>query len=109
MSAAYNKFFINGKWIEPAGRSTLDVINPATEKAFATISLGNADDVDSAAKAGKSAFDSWSNSSIEERNEIISVDKTSINEEDRLNITDKTETEEDPRRKRRRSSASSEK
>ena len=39
MSAAYNKFFINGKWIEPAGRSTLDVINPATEKAFATISL----------------------------------------------------------------------
>ena len=50
MSAAYNKFFINGKWIEPTGRSTLDVINPATEKAFATISLGNADDVDTAAK-----------------------------------------------------------
>ena len=72
MSAAYNKFFINGKWIGPAGRSTLDVINPATEKAFATISLGNADDVDSAAKAAKSAFDSWSNSSIEERKEIIS-------------------------------------
>ena len=72
MSAAYNKFFINGKWIEPAGRSTLDVINPATEKAFATISLGNTDDVDSAAKAAKSAFDSWSNSSIEERKQIIS-------------------------------------
>ena len=72
MSAAYNKFFINGKWIEPAGRSTLDVINPATEKAFATISLGNADDVNSAAKAAKSAFDSWSNSSIEERKEVIS-------------------------------------
>ena len=72
MSAAYNKFFINGKWIEPTGRSTLDVINPATDKAFATISLGNADDVDSAAKAAKSAFDSWSNSSIEERKEIIS-------------------------------------
>ena len=72
MSAAYNKFFINGKWIEPAGRSTLDVINPATEKAFATISLGNADDVDTAAKAAKSAFDSWSNSSIEERKQIIS-------------------------------------
>ena len=72
MSAAYNKFFINGKWIEPAGRSTLDVINPATEKAFATISLGNADDVDSAAKVAKSAFDSWSNASIEERKEIIS-------------------------------------
>ena len=34
MSAAYNKFFINGKWIEPTGRSTLDVINPATGKNF---------------------------------------------------------------------------
>ena len=72
MSAAYNKFFINGNWIDAAGRSTLDVINPATEKAFATISLGNADDVDSAAKAARSAFDSWSNSSIGERKEIIS-------------------------------------
>ena len=72
MSAAYNKFFINGNWIDAAGRSTLDVINPATEKAFATISLGNADDVDSAAKAARSAFDSWSNSNIGERKEIIS-------------------------------------
>ena len=72
MSAAYNKFFINGNWIDAAGRSTLDVINPATEKAFATISLGTADDVDSAAKAARSAFDSWSNSSIGERKEIIS-------------------------------------
>ena len=72
MSAAYNKFFINGNWIDAAGRSTLDVINPATEKAFATISLGNADDVDSAAKAARSAFDCWSNSSIGERKEIIS-------------------------------------
>tara|TARA_B100000579_G_scaffold162568_1_gene132032 strand:+ start:129 stop:1559 length:1431 start_codon:yes stop_codon:yes gene_type:complete len=72
MSAAYNKFFINGNWIDAADRSTLDVINPATEKAFATISLGNADDVDSAAKAARSAFDSWSNSSIGERKEIIS-------------------------------------
>ncbi len=72
MSAAYNKFFINGNWIDAAGRSTLDVINPATEKAFATISLGNADDVDSAAKAARSAFNSWSNSNIGERKEIIS-------------------------------------
>ena len=71
MSAAYNKFFINGNWIDAAGRPALDVINPATEKAFATISLGNADDVDSAAKAARSAFDSWSNSNIGERKEII--------------------------------------
>ena len=72
MSAAYNKFFINGEWIEPEGRKTLEVVNPATEKAFATISMGNQEDVDRAAKAAKSAFSSWSNSSIETRKEIIS-------------------------------------
>ena len=72
MSAAYHKFFINGEWIEPEGRETLEVINPATEKAFATISMGNPDDVDRAATAAKSAFGSWSNSSIEARKEIIS-------------------------------------
>ena len=72
MSAAYNKFFINGEWIEPEGRETLEVVNPANEKAFATISMGNRDDVDRAAKAAKSAFVSWSNSSIETRKEVIS-------------------------------------
>ena len=51
MTKAYNKFFINGEWVEPSGRPTLDVINPATEEAFATISMGTADDVDAAAKA----------------------------------------------------------
>ena len=39
MTTAYNKFLINGKWVE-ADRATLDVINPATEEAFASISMG---------------------------------------------------------------------
>ena len=51
MTAPYNKFYINGEWVLPASRSTLDVINPATEEAFATISMGTAEDVDAAAKA----------------------------------------------------------
>ena len=71
MTTAYNKFYINGEWIEPAGRQTMEVINPATEEAFATISLGNADDVDAAAKAARAAFPAWSQSSIEERKEVI--------------------------------------
>ncbi len=71
MSQAYNKFFINGEWVLPANRETLDVINPATEKPFATISMGTAADVDSAAKAARAAFASWSRSSREERLAII--------------------------------------
>ena len=71
MTTAYNKFYINGEWVQPAGRSTLDVINPATEEAFATISMGTAEDVDAAAKAARAAFPVWSQSTVEERLTVI--------------------------------------
>ena len=70
MTTAYNKFFINGEWVEP-DRPTLEVINPANEEPFATISMGTAADVDGAAKAAKAAFTSWSTSSIETRKNIL--------------------------------------
>ena len=70
MTTAYNKFFINGEWVEP-DRPTLEVINPATEEPFATISVGTADDVDAAAKAAKAAFASWSTSSNETRKTVL--------------------------------------
>jgi aldehyde dehydrogenase (NAD+) len=71
MTDAYNKFYINGEWVEPKGRKTLEVINPATEEAFATISLGTAEDVDIACKAARAAFESWSQSTVEQRMEIL--------------------------------------
>lgn len=71
MTTAYNSFYINGKWVQPAGRKTLDVINPATEQAFATISLGTAADVDAAARAARAAFPAWSQSSVEQRVAVI--------------------------------------
>ena len=71
MTTAYNKFYINGEWVEPENRSTLDVINPATEEAFATISLGTAEDVDTAAKAARAAFAEWSQSTVEQRLSVI--------------------------------------
>lgn len=72
MTTAYNKFYINGEWVEPAHSSTLDVINPATEEAFATISMGTAEDVDAAAKAARAAFPAWSQSTVFERKTVIS-------------------------------------
>ena len=44
----YRKFFINGKWVEPAEENPFEVINPATEEACAHISLGGQADVDAA-------------------------------------------------------------
>ncbi|MDT8428356.1 MAG: aldehyde dehydrogenase family protein [Pseudomonadales bacterium] len=60
MSEAYNRFYINGQWLQPAGRQILDVIDPATEKPFATISMGTAEDVDQAVRAARAAFPDWS-------------------------------------------------
>ena len=34
------QFYIDGKWIQPAKAHDFAVINPATEEAIATISLG---------------------------------------------------------------------
>ncbi|MGI9250567.1 MAG: aldehyde dehydrogenase family protein [Pseudohongiellaceae bacterium] len=71
MTTTYNKFYINGKWVAPDSRPTLDVINPATEQAFASISLGTADDVDAAAKAARKAFPAWSVSTVEQRLAVL--------------------------------------
>jgi aldehyde dehydrogenase (NAD+) len=67
----YTRFYINGEWVSPADRPTHEVINPATEKPFATISMGNADDVDQAARAARASFEGWAASSREQRLEIL--------------------------------------
>ncbi len=58
-----NKFFINGKWVEPNSSETLSVINPATEEVICDISLGNQSDLDAAVAAARNAFINYSKSS----------------------------------------------
>src|SRR5690554_708409 len=61
------KFYIDGKWVDPAVPAILGVVNPATEETFARISLGSSADVDRAAKAARRAFTSYSQTSVEQR------------------------------------------
>jgi aldehyde dehydrogenase (NAD+) len=67
----YLKFYIDGKWVEPTELKTLDVENPATEQVAGKIALGSAADVDKAVKAARKAFPSWSQTSREERLEVL--------------------------------------
>jgi aldehyde dehydrogenase (NAD+) len=60
-------FFINGKWVSPTRTNDFPVINPSTEEAIATISLGSAEDVDSAVTAAQRAFESYQYTTREER------------------------------------------
>ena len=70
----YLKFYIDGQWVDPAeGLKTLDVENPATEEVCGKIAMGSAADVDKAVKAARKAFASWSQTSREERLEVLGI------------------------------------
>ena len=61
------QFYIDGEWVDPVEPRTLDVINPATEEVCGRISLGSAADVDKAVAAASRAFESYSQTSRDER------------------------------------------
>ena len=61
------KFYIDGEWVEPASTATIEVIDPTTEQVTATISAGNAQDVDRAVAAARKAFESFSQATVQER------------------------------------------
>ena len=66
------KFYINGQWVDPVGElTTIDVINPATEKSAGTVALGSSADVDAAVIAARHAFEGWAHSSIDDRIALI--------------------------------------
>ncbi|SER70866.1 aldehyde dehydrogenase (NAD+) [Gracilibacillus ureilyticus] len=67
----YTKHYINGEWVESTGSETIDVINPATEEKIGTISSGTTDDLDKAVKAAKEAFPAFSQTSREERVQLL--------------------------------------
>lgn len=67
----YLKFYIDGAWVDPVSPATADVINPATEEVSGHISLGSAADVDKAVAAARKAFDSWSQTTREQRLEVL--------------------------------------
>ncbi len=73
---AYEKLYIDGAWVAPSGKDTLDVINSTTEEVMATIPAGDATDVDRAVKAAKAAFPAWSQTSVQDRAKFL----TRINE-----------------------------
>ncbi len=56
------------------------MINPATEEVFGKVPIGTAEDVDSAVFAAKKAFPEWSNTTIEERSEILNDISSAIKE-----------------------------
>ncbi|MBP6878656.1 MAG: aldehyde dehydrogenase family protein [Phenylobacterium sp.] len=67
----YVKFYIDGQWVDPLTPKLLEVINPATEAVAGRISAGAAGDVDKAVAAAKAAFASYSQTSRNERIDLL--------------------------------------
>ena len=76
----YLKFYIDGQWVDPVEPKTLDVDNPATEKVCGKIALGSAADVDKAVKAARKAFATWSQTSREERLDVLQAHPRGVSE-----------------------------
>ncbi len=60
-------FYINGQWITPDTTNDFEVIDPSTEEAFATISLGTQADTNKAVAAARAAFEPWADTPKDQR------------------------------------------
>ena len=62
-----DKIYIGGQWVQSAGTGVLEVINSTTEQVMGSVPEGTVEDVDNAVAAARSAFESWSQTSVQER------------------------------------------
>ena len=61
------KFYINGEWVNPSKKNDFDIINPSNEEVCAKITLGNSEDTNKAIQSAKKAFETWKETSKQER------------------------------------------
>ncbi|HEX5462018.1 MAG TPA: aldehyde dehydrogenase family protein [Steroidobacteraceae bacterium] len=71
MAYEYRKLYIDGRWVDPIEPKEFTVINPATEAPAGVISMGSAKDVDRAVAAARRAFESFAQTSREERRALL--------------------------------------
>ena len=65
------KFYINGEFVDPSSKETLEIINPATEEEIGIVALGSTIDVDKAVYSARKAFSISSKLSKKDRLDIL--------------------------------------
>ena len=68
----HEKLFIGGDFVVASSDERVTAINPATEQLIGTVPAGNAEDVDRAVQAARTAFEQWSQTTGPERGEALS-------------------------------------
>ena len=69
----HTECFIGGKWRPSVSGKTFATVNPATEETIAEVAEGDAADIDLAAKAARTAFESgpWSQMDARDRGRLM--------------------------------------
>ena len=55
-----DKFFINGQWVSPSSRETIDVHNAGTGEVMGKVPAGTEKDIEAAVAAARTALEGWS-------------------------------------------------
>lgn len=67
----YGKFYIDGAWVDCSGPRVQELVDPTTGSVFATVAMGEIEDVDRAVAAARRAFVDYSKSTVETRYDLI--------------------------------------
>src|SRR5689334_13700113 len=67
------QLYINGEYVDATSSKTIDVIDPATTEVIATVPDANAQDVDRAVQAARTAFDEgpWKDTTAQDRGRVL--------------------------------------
>src|SRR5881394_936849 len=67
------QLYINGDYVAATSHKTIDVIDPATTEVIATVPDANAQDVDRAVQAARTAFDEgpWKDATAQDRGRVL--------------------------------------
>ncbi|MGE2717856.1 aldehyde dehydrogenase family protein [Mycolicibacterium litorale] len=86
--AHQDQHYIGGEWVAGESGEFIDVVDPATEEIVGRVPSGTASEVDRAAKAARAAFDTWSQTPVEERLRILeaAVEAFKAREEDLVRV-----------------------
>ena len=63
--------YINGKFTKGSAKEEIEVTNPATEDVLDTVPRGTAEDVESAVRSSREAFQSWRKTGANERTSLL--------------------------------------
>src|SRR5687768_7859560 len=66
-----DRLFIDGAWVAPSGRETIDVHNAGNGEVMGRVPLADDKDVERAVSAARSAFEAWSATTADQRSQFL--------------------------------------